>query len=153
RNRLQLGRCWPVCGAGRAQLRPLSCVGICAVLGDLLAVRLSCGRSDLLRDRPADRPLRRAMLAFTQTVEREWQSPATAALDIEGLRVEFPTVASQPKVAIRDLDLSIRPGEILGLVGESGAGKTTLARSILNLPPSPGRIATGTVRFRGVDLL
>jgi len=93
------------------------------------------------------------VLAFTRTIEAERQSPATTALAIEGLRVEFPTVAGEPKVAIRDLDLAIRPGEILGLVGESGAGKTTLARSILNLPPSPGRISAGTVRFGGVDLL
>lgn len=75
------------------------------------------------------------------------------ALQIDGLRVEFPTLSGAPKVVIRDLDLSIASGEILGLVGESGAGKTTLARSILNLPPSPGRIAAGSVRFGGHDLL
>ncbi|MBX5453237.1 MAG: ABC transporter ATP-binding protein [Acidobacteriia bacterium] len=51
------------------------------------------------------------------------------------------------------MDISIRPGEILGLVGESGAGKTTLARAILNLPPAPGRITAGVVQFDGVDLL
>lgn len=79
--------------------------------------------------------------------------PPSAALEITGLRVEFPTISGNPKVAVRDLDLSIRPGEILGLVGESGAGKTTLARSILNLPPPPGRVAAGAVRFGDADLL
>lgn len=93
------------------------------------------------------------MLALPPTIEAERQNLVTTALAIEGLRVEFPTVTGVPKVAIRDLDLTIRPGEILGLVGESGAGKTTLARSILNLPPSPGRIAAGRVRFGGVELL
>ncbi len=93
------------------------------------------------------------MLAVTQPLEAEANDPAAAALAIERLRVEFPTVAGAPKVAIRDLDLTIRAGEIFGLVGESGAGKTTLARSILNLPPSPGRIAAGSVRFGGVDLV
>jgi oligopeptide/dipeptide ABC transporter ATP-binding protein len=97
--------------------------------------------------------LRRIVLALSQDVETQPQRPNAAALDIEGLCVEFPTVAGEPKVAVRDLDLSILAGEILGLVGESGAGKTTLARSILNLPPAPGRIAAGTVRFGGVDLL
>ncbi len=77
----------------------------------------------------------------------------SAALEIRGLQVEFPTVSGKPKIAVRDLDLSIMPGEILGLVGESGAGKTTLARSILNLPPPPGRVAAGTVRFGDADLL
>jgi oligopeptide/dipeptide ABC transporter ATP-binding protein len=93
------------------------------------------------------------MLAFTQMIEAEPHGSVAAALEIKGLRVEFPTVAGEPKIALRDIDLSIRPGEILGLVGESGAGKTTLARSILKLPPSPGRIAAGTVCSRGVDLL
>ncbi len=76
-----------------------------------------------------------------------------AALEITGLRVEFPTITGRPKVVIRDLDLAIGAGEIVGLVGESGAGKTTLARSILNLTPTPGRIAAGSVRFGGLDLL
>ncbi|MDA8253705.1 MAG: ABC transporter ATP-binding protein [Rhodospirillales bacterium] len=76
-----------------------------------------------------------------------------AALQISGLRVEFPTLSARPNVVIRDLDLSITAGEIVGLVGESGAGKTTLARSILKLPPAPGRIAAGSVRFGGLDLL
>jgi oligopeptide/dipeptide ABC transporter ATP-binding protein len=86
-------------------------------------------------------------------IEREAKPGRQRALEIERLRVEFLTVAGEPKVAIRDLDLSIDAGEIVGLVGESGAGKTTLARSILNLPPPPGRIAGGAVRFGGVDLL
>src|SRR5262249_37571595 len=49
-------------------------------------------------------------------------------------------------------EIDIGKGEILGLVGESGAGKTTLARSILNLPPVPGRITRGEVWFDGRDL-
>jgi oligopeptide/dipeptide ABC transporter ATP-binding protein len=93
------------------------------------------------------------MLESSQTTQAKQQGTDAAALQIEGLRVEFPTVAGEPKVAIRDLDLSIFPGEILGLVGESGAGKTTLARSILNLPPAPGRVAAGKIRLDGVNLL
>jgi oligopeptide/dipeptide ABC transporter ATP-binding protein len=93
------------------------------------------------------------MLSVMQTHSSTLQSSAAVALEIEKLRVEFPTVAGVPKVAIRDLDLSVYAGEILGLVGESGAGKTTLARSIMNLPPAPGRVAAGSVRFSGVNLL
>lgn len=89
---------------------------------------------------------------------REAETPmperqAEPTLEIRGLRVEFPTVSGVPRVAVRDLDLTIARGEILGLVGESGAGKTTLARSILNLPPSPGRVTSGEVWFGGRDLL
>ena len=74
-------------------------------------------------------------------------------IDVRGLTVEFPAMAGPPNTAVRDLDLSIGPGEIFGLVGESGAGKTTLARALLRLPPEPGRIAAGEIRFEGRDLV
>lgn len=74
------------------------------------------------------------------------------ALRIRELRVEFPTALGDPTIAIKNLSFEIEPGTILGLVGESGAGKTTLARSILNLPPMPGRITSGEVWFEGADL-
>lgn len=74
------------------------------------------------------------------------------ALKVRDLRVEFPTALGGPTVAIKNLSFEIERGSILGLVGESGAGKTTLARSILNLPPMPGRIAKGEVWFDGADL-
>ncbi len=74
-------------------------------------------------------------------------------LEVRNLRVEFPSAFKQTNVALRNLDLEIRSGEILGLVGESGAGKTTLARSILKLPPAPGRITGGEVWFDKRDLL
>lgn len=72
---------------------------------------------------------------------------------VQGLRVEFPTMTGGAKVAIPSLDLDIAKGEIFGLVGESGAGKTTLARSIMGMPPEPGRVAAGRVIFNGRDLM
>lgn len=77
---------------------------------------------------------------------------AGSALRIKQLRVEFPTALGDPTIAIKNLSFEIAPGTILGLVGESGAGKTTLARSILNLPPMPGRITDGEMWFEGTDL-
>ncbi len=80
---------------------------------------------------------------------------ATAAdlLRVEDMRVVFPTAAGKSRTVLRGVNLSVRPGEVLGLVGESGAGKTTLARSILGAPPAPGRIASGRVMFEGRDIL
>jgi oligopeptide/dipeptide ABC transporter ATP-binding protein len=80
-------------------------------------------------------------------------SATDAMLEVRELTVEFPAIVGPPHVAIRDFDLSIRPGEIFGLVGESGAGKTTLARSLLRLPPEPGRIAKGAILFKGSELM
>jgi peptide/nickel transport system ATP-binding protein len=68
-------------------------------------------------------------------------------LDVSGLHVEFrgrKTVAR----AVHGVDLSMRPGEIVALVGESGCGKTTLARTIVGLQ----RPAAGTVALRGEPL-
>ncbi|WP_334174497.1 ABC transporter ATP-binding protein [Pseudoxanthobacter sp.] len=74
-------------------------------------------------------------------------------LDVQNLRVEFPVLGGGTTAAIADFSLRLAPGEIFGVVGEGGAGKTVLARSLLCLPPEPGRIAAGSLRFGGEDLL
>jgi oligopeptide/dipeptide ABC transporter ATP-binding protein len=78
---------------------------------------------------------------------------STNLLSVEDLRVVFPTATGQTRTVLRGINLSVKPGEVLGLVGESGAGKTALARSILGAPPAPGRIASGRVIFEGRDIL
>jgi oligopeptide/dipeptide ABC transporter ATP-binding protein len=77
---------------------------------------------------------------------------ADPLLGIEGLRVEFDTPHGRI-VGVRDATLSVRPGEIVGLVGETGSGKTLACRSAVRLIPSPGRIAAGRVTFDGRDVL
>ena len=73
-------------------------------------------------------------------------------LDIQGLITEF-TGPGEPLVAIDGLDLSLNRGEVLGLVGESGCGKSLTALSVLGLLPPPGRVRAGRVLFKGEDLL
>ncbi|WP_428490911.1 ABC transporter ATP-binding protein [Rhodopila sp.] len=94
------------------------------------------------------------MLNLGDRVETQAAPKTTQpTFDIIGLTVEFPTITGTPTIAIRNLDLRIERGEIFGLVGESGAGKTTLARTLLRLPPEPGRIAAGALVFEGNNLM
>jgi oligopeptide/dipeptide ABC transporter ATP-binding protein len=76
-----------------------------------------------------------------------------ALLEIEDLRVGFETEEGLVH-AVDGVSLVIREGETLGLVGESGCGKSVTASSILRLVPDPpGRILGGSIRFAGRDLL
>ncbi len=69
-------------------------------------------------------------------------------LDVRHLRVEFPT-RHGTLVALDDISFSIAPGEILGVVGESGAGKSLTGAALIGLLDPPGRIASGEIHFDG----
>jgi oligopeptide/dipeptide ABC transporter ATP-binding protein len=74
-------------------------------------------------------------------------------LEVRGLRTVF-SLDEGEAAAVDGVDFSLRPGETLGLVGESGCGKTVTGLSVLRLVPDPpGRIAAGEIRFEGTDLL
>jgi len=69
-------------------------------------------------------------------------------LEVKRLSVEFPTRRGT-LLAIDDISFDIAPGEILGVVGESGAGKSLTGSAIIGLLEPPGRIAGGEIRFEG----
>ena len=74
-------------------------------------------------------------------------------LRIEDLVIQYDTDSGCVH-ALNGLSLTLREGETLGLVGETGAGKTTLARSIMGLIQCPpGKIVSGKILYRGEDLL
>jgi len=69
-------------------------------------------------------------------------------LEVRNLRVEFPTRRGV-LVALDDVSFDIHPGEVLGVVGESGAGKSMTGAAIIGLLEPPGRIAGGEIRLGG----
>ena len=74
-------------------------------------------------------------------------------LEVTGLRVNFKVYGGLLKV-LDGVDLVVNPGERVGLVGETGCGKTTTMKAILRiLPMPPGQIVAGQVRFKGQDVL
>lgn len=73
-------------------------------------------------------------------------------LEVSGLRVSFPRDSGMLPV-LRGVTLALEPGQSLGIVGESGAGKTVLVRAILGLLDPPWQIERGTIRFAGEELL
>jgi oligopeptide/dipeptide ABC transporter ATP-binding protein len=72
-------------------------------------------------------------------------------LEVSGLKVELPTESGTVH-AVNDIHFDLRPGEVLGLVGESGCGKSMTALSLMRLIPEGGRV-TGSISFGGRDLL
>jgi peptide/nickel transport system ATP-binding protein len=69
-------------------------------------------------------------------------------LEVRGLRVEFPTRRGT-LVAVDDVSFHIDPGEVLGVVGESGAGKSLTGTAIIGLLEPPGRISAGEILLEG----
>jgi peptide/nickel transport system ATP-binding protein len=74
-----------------------------------------------------------------------------ATLSVRDLRTHFFTKAGVVK-AVDGVSFDIAPGEIVGLVGESGSGKSITGFSILGLIDPPGRIVSGSIRFKGEEL-
>jgi len=73
-------------------------------------------------------------------------------LDVQGLQTHFFTHGGVVK-AVDGVDLRVNAGEILGLVGESGSGKSITGFSVIGLIDAPGRIAGGSIRYLGEELV
>ncbi len=97
-----------------------------------------------------------------QTVQKEagefspapdfYRRDAPLLLDVQNLSVHYVNNGNVAK-AVQNVSFKLHEGELLGLVGESGCGKTTLMMALLRLLPSAGEIASGHVYFAGRDLM
>lgn len=90
---------------------------------------------------------------------QEGRSAATARclmapiLEVKDLRVGYHSGSGRETRALDGVSFSVSPGEVLGVLGESGSGKSSLAASLLCLLPPNGRILTGSITFEGLDLV
>ena len=75
----------------------------------------------------------------------------TNLLEINNLSVDFPSRRGQVS-AVNKVSLAVAKGEVLGLVGESGAGKSTIGNSVINLLEPPGHISGGEIIFDGTRI-
>jgi peptide/nickel transport system ATP-binding protein len=86
------------------------------------------------------------------TTQHQPTGPAQPLLHIEDLAVYYDIGQGAVK-AVDGISFDLAPGEALGLVGESGCGKTTTAKGVLRLLPPNGRIAQGNIHFNGRNLV
>lgn len=73
-------------------------------------------------------------------------------IEVENLHIDFPRSDGTAVHAVNGVNLVVGEGETLGIVGESGCGKSTVARALVGLIPAPGRVGAGRIRVDGLDL-
>ncbi len=106
-----------------------------------------------LRSGALTRPLPATLVDRARAPTPAPRDTADALLSLDDLRVEF-RLGRRTLKAVNGVSLDIAPGECLGLIGESGSGKSVTALSVMGLVASPpGVIAGGALRFQGQDLL
>jgi len=88
------------------------------------------------------------VIAEEATLPVPMREKAETLLELRGLQVDYGRAR-----AVDGVDLKIRQGEIVGLAGESGCGKTTIASSVLRILRPPGHVAGGSILFRGEDIV
>jgi ABC-type glutathione transport system ATPase component len=76
----------------------------------------------------------------------------TPLLEVANLRVVFGSYGAESRV-LDGIDLVVEEGTVLGLVAESGGGKSVLASAVLGLLPLGARVESGAIRLRGEDLV
>lgn len=86
--------------------------------------------------------------------EADWKVVKKGTLlEVQNLSIDYVTEGKLPARAVEDVSFTLKEGELIGLVGESGCGKTTLMLSLLRLLPSAGQIVNGRVFFNGKNLV
>ncbi|WP_242908103.1 dipeptide/oligopeptide/nickel ABC transporter permease/ATP-binding protein [Actinomadura terrae] len=110
---------------------------------------------DGVRDATAEgwaRPVARARRpSRVQEESRVPVAPSDALLSVDGLTVAFTGADGRPVPVVEDVSFELRAGETLGIVGESGCGKTMTGRAVLGLLPAGAHVTGGSIRIGGTD--
>ncbi|MCB9957499.1 MAG: ABC transporter ATP-binding protein [Rhodospirillaceae bacterium] len=88
----------------------------------------------------------------TPVLDKTTAAPAAPVLEIRDLNLSYFTRAGEIPAVI-DFSLDVRPGEAVGLVGESGCGKSTVAMAVMRYMGGNGRIMSGSIKFKGRDMM
>ncbi|MBV8931318.1 MAG: ABC transporter ATP-binding protein, partial [Kutzneria sp.] len=90
-------------------------------------------------------------MTVTQTSSDHSQAATPPVLAVDGLDVSFPSEAGRVH-AVRGLSYQVAPGEVLGIAGESGSGKSVSSMAVIGLLPPQARVS-GSIRFQGEQLI
>jgi oligopeptide transport system ATP-binding protein len=105
-----------------------------------------------LETQAGDHGKRGGVMTVTQADPPEQRADDAPALRVSGLTVDFPRRAGVVH-AVRGVDLTVRRGQTLALLGESGSGKSMTARAVMRLAPPPARIGADAIEVDGADVL
>ena len=125
------------------------------LLGDAIRDSIGRGVGETVTLRPAarDRSTAGTGAGGAPASQRERTGvPSDAALVISSLDVQFPSPRGVRLTVVSDVSLHVRPGETLGLVGESGCGKSVTAMAVLGLVPEPGAATAEAILVGGQDV-
>ncbi|CCH88396.1 dipeptide ABC transporter permease and ATP-binding protein [Modestobacter italicus] len=137
---------WPSLAIG------LTCVAL-VLLGNALRDELERSAAPKVSRRARRNPAAVSVTGEPVVVHEEPAGPrGEVLLDVRGLSVGYDQPDGTVTTVVRDVSLTVRRGEVHGLIGESGSGKTQTAWSILRLLPAGGRIVGGVIEFEGADL-
>ena len=90
---------------------------------------------------------------FSRNEADQSEAAKGTLLEVQHLSINYVSEDTPPARAVEDVSFTLKEGELIGLVGESGCGKTTLMLSLLRLLPAAGQIVRGRAFFKGMDLV
>lgn len=125
--------------------------GLVLVVVALVMNALADAVSDRLRPKRAPVELLRSAIGRGAPPSPPAAGLDSCALKVQGLRVAVDDPVAGPRIALRDVALTVAPAEIVAVVGESGSGKSLTAMSVLGLMPPGAYTVGGTVRIAGRD--